>query len=70
MNIDLNKLEDEVKEAIASSAFVSMEVLEFLSKDENSEVRAKVASNLKTTDVVLDILSHIMKIHQKKLENI
>lgn len=45
MNIDLNKLEDEVKESIASSAFVSMDVLEFLSKDENSEVRAKVANN-------------------------
>lgn len=38
MNIDLGKLEDGVKKAIATSAFVQTEVLEFLSQDEKQKI--------------------------------
>lgn len=57
MNIDLGKLEREVREAIAKSSFIETEVLEFLSKDESSLVRRNVATNLKSTDTILDSLS-------------
>lgn len=57
MNIDLSKLEDEVKSAIAKSSFVQTEVLELLSKDESYWVRRSVATNLNATDTILDRLS-------------
>ena len=57
MNIDLGKLEEEVRETIAKSKFIETEVLEFLSKDESSHVLRSVATNLKSTDAILDRLS-------------
>lgn len=57
MNINLGKLEREVRAAIAKSNFIETEVLEFLSKDESSLVRINVATNLKSTDTILDRLS-------------
>ena len=50
MNIDLGKLEMEVREAIAKSNFVE-------TKDERSCVRRNVATNLKSNDIILDSLS-------------
>lgn len=57
MNIDLINLEDSVRLEIASSAFVSTEVLSFLSLDKKFYVRARVASNQKSTHKILDRLS-------------
>ncbi len=53
MNIDLGKLERAVKEAIAKSAFVETEVLEFLSEDESKFVRRNVATNPNATNTIL-----------------
>ena len=57
MNIDLSKLERAVREAIAKSAFVETEVLEFLSEDECSFVRRNLEPNPKATNTILDSLS-------------
>ena len=54
MEIDLTKLETEVKIVMAGSAMIPIEALDFFSRDKSQEVRASAFANLIATEEILD----------------
>lgn len=54
MEIDLTKLETEVKIVMAGSAMIPIEALDFFSRDKSQEVRARAFANLIATEEILD----------------
>lgn len=54
MEINLTKLETEVKIVMAGSAVIPIEALDFFSRDKSQEVRASAFANLIATEEILD----------------